>query len=374
MSTISDIRSKLQEVIRNDGRIDDTEWSALEDLGSGGVDDIAEAKAKYARMLAQIKSAVNAGGPASPKVQQMDLEALLAEIESDSATAETLDAEFRAAADGAEKEVIKTKLEALKAKLKKFLARAAVLARNSGDSSGLKKAYYKAAGIPDADIPEHVRNQQSGQARGKVSLQAKAQSGGRAQARDVNQSAAQGKTVTFPTLKAQTGGPQLPTDAFIRSMQFDDFVSQSFQDVLNNQKKSREMQIMFAYYSQKAASGDIGQLYQFMKFLTYMITKAEALKAIRLGETVTYMTHQSNKIQEHYLNNKLKNVDHESPDASYLQTKYLTEMKSQTDAIATSQRLLAQSIEETTVVAEAWNSSTKVALDAYRNVMRRITS
>ena len=56
MSTISDIRSKLQEVIRNDGRIDDTEWSALEDLGSGGVDDIAEAKCRWS---CKSKSAAN---------------------------------------------------------------------------------------------------------------------------------------------------------------------------------------------------------------------------------------------------------------------------------------------------------------------------
>jgi len=53
--------------------------------------------------------------------------------------------------------------------------------------------------------------------------------------------------------------------------------------------------------------------------------------------------------------------------------KVMTEVKSETDAIATSQKLIAQMMEEFAQIVETLTNTTKGALDAQGRVLRNIS-
>ena len=140
--------------------------------------------------------------------------------------------------------------------------------------------------------------------------------------------------------------------------------------VLENQKRGRELVTLFAYFANRAASGDMGMMYQFMKFLTYIVTKDKAKQQIDMGKKLIALQDESRRATNKLLNAK---SDPNDPNASFEQSKLLTEVKSETDAIATSQKLIAQMMEEFTVISETLTSSTKVTLDSHRRIQQTVS-
>ena len=114
----------------------------------------------------------------------------------------------------------------------------------------------------------------------------------------------------------------------------------------------------------------MGMMYQFMKFLTYIVTKDKAKQQIDMGKKLIALQDESRRATNKLLNAK---SDPNDPNASFEQSKLLTEVKSETDAIATSQKLIAQMMEEFTVISETLTSSTKVTLDSHRRIQQTVS-
>ena len=170
---------------------------------------------------------------------------------------------------------------------------------------------------------------------------------------------------------AQTAAmPTLSTDAYMQSMMMEDSVLSSFDSVLKNQGKGRNLMMLFFYFARMAESGDLGAMYQFMKFLTYIISKDKSKQQIDMGKKLIELQDLSRQWTDKLLGMSTNSTD---PNASAEFTKVMTQVKSETDAIATSQKLIASMMEEFAQIVETLTNSTKGALEANGRVLRTMS-
>jgi pyruvate formate-lyase activating enzyme-like uncharacterized protein len=129
--------------------------------------------------------------------------------------------------------------------------------------------------------------------------------------------------------------------------------------------------MLFFYYARMAESGDMGAVYQFMKFITYIISKDKAKQQIEMGKKLIELQELSRR-----WTNKLLNLESNSTDssASGELMKTMTIVKSETDAIATSQKLISQMMEEFAQVVETLTNTTKGALETQGRMLRTVST
>ncbi len=159
--------------------------------------------------------------------------------------------------------------------------------------------------------------------------------------------------------------------AYLSSMALEDSVMSSWDNIHKNQNKGKQLMMLFFYFARMAQSGDMGAMYQFMKFLTYIISKDKAKQQIEMGKKLIQLQDLSRKWTNKLLDLETNSTD---PSASNELMKTMTIVKSETDAIATSQKLISQMMEEFAQVVESLTNSTKAALDAYGRILRTVSS
>jgi len=157
------------------------------------------------------------------------------------------------------------------------------------------------------------------------------------------------------------------TSAYENSMMAADSALNSFDSVLQNQNKGKQLMMLFFYFARMAESGDLGAMYQFMKFLTYIISKDKSKQQIDMGKKLIELQDLSRQWTDKLLNMQTNSAD---PEASNNFMKMMTQVKSETDAIATSQKLISQMMEEFAQIVETLTNATKGALEAQGRVMR----
>jgi hypothetical protein len=170
---------------------------------------------------------------------------------------------------------------------------------------------------------------------------------------------------------AQTAMPQFSTDAYMQSMMMEDNVLSSFDSVLKNENKGRQLMMLFFYFARMAESGDLGAMYQFMKFLTYIISKDKSKQQIDMGKKLIELQDLSRQWTDKLLGMQTNSAD---PNASNEFMKVMTQVKSETDAIATSQKLISQMMEEFAQIVETLTNTTKSALEASGRVLRTVST
>ncbi len=170
---------------------------------------------------------------------------------------------------------------------------------------------------------------------------------------------------------AQTTMPQFSTDAYMQSMMMEDNILSSFDSVLRSQNKGRQLMMLFFYFARMAESGDLGAMYQFMKFLTYIISKDKAKQQIDMGKKLIELQDLSRQWTDKLLGMQTNSTD---PNASNEFMKVMTQVKSETDAIATSQKLISQMMEEFAQIVETLTNTTKSALEANGRVLRTVST
>lgn len=170
---------------------------------------------------------------------------------------------------------------------------------------------------------------------------------------------------------AQTAYPQFSTSAYMQSTAMEDSILSSFDSVLKNQNKGKQLMMLFFYFARMAESGDLGAMYQFMKFLTYIISKDKAKQQIDMGKKLIELQDLSRKWTDKLLGMQTNSTD---PNSSNDFMKVMTQVKSETDAIATSQKLISQMMEEFSQIVETLTNTTKAALEANGRVMRTVSS
>lgn len=165
--------------------------------------------------------------------------------------------------------------------------------------------------------------------------------------------------------------PLFNSQAYMSALSTDNSISASWDAITTNQNRGKQLMMLFFYFAKMAESGDMGAMYQFMKFITYIISKDKAKQQIEMGKKLIQLQDLSRQ-----WTNKLVNMstDSNNPNASNELAKTMTIVKSETDAIATSQKLISQMMEEFSQVVETLTNVTKSALEAHSRIMRTVST
>jgi hypothetical protein len=136
--------------------------------------------------------------------------------------------------------------------------------------------------------------------------------------------------------------------------------------------EGRRMMILFMFFARMAASGDLGAMYQFIKFINYIIAKDKAKQNIDMSVKLIQLQDASRRATELLL-------QAESPDGTDVQKsndfmKLMQKTKAEEGVIATSQKLIADMLQEFAHVAESGVNPNRVMLDAWGRALRAATS
>jgi len=263
-----------------------------------------------------------------------------------------------------QKGVQQDQIQEKQAKLQQLLEQANALIKQGAKPINLTK-YNKAAGLGE---------------NGNNPLSAKAQmtSGGATSDAAKSQSAqTYGGTGGFTgpsTWGAQTlggGMPMFNTDTFMKTMAMESNIMSSWDQVNKNTSRGKQLMMLFFYFARMAESGSMDAMYQFMKFITYIISKDKAKQQIEMGKKLIQLQELSRSWTNKLLNVQTNTTD---PAASNELMKTMTIVKSETDAIATSQKLISQMMEEFAQVVETLTNTTKAALETAGRIKRTVST
>lgn len=155
------------------------------------------------------------------------------------------------------------------------------------------------------------------------------------------------------------------------SMMKEEMIGKAWDKINKNTKQGKQLMQLFFYYARLAESGDMGAVYQFMKFVTYIISKDKAKQQIEMGKKLIQLQELSRKWTNQLLEVQSNTTD---PNASSELMKTMTIVKSETDAIATSQKLISQMMEEFAQVVETLTNTTKGALETQGRILRTVST
>jgi len=154
--------------------------------------------------------------------------------------------------------------------------------------------------------------------------------------------------------------------AYARALYMDNLISDGLGQVGNRTREGQRLMMLFLYYARMAESGDLGAMYQFMKFITYIISKDKAKQNIQISTQLIKLQDQSRKASD-----ALMGTDNKDQTEF---TKMLQKTQSEQAQIATSQKLMADMLQEFSQVVETLTNSVKTMLDAWGRVQRTASS
>ena len=156
------------------------------------------------------------------------------------------------------------------------------------------------------------------------------------------------------------------TASFLSAMHMDNYLSDGFEGALRSRAEGQKLMMLFFYFARMAESGDLGAMYQFIKFITYIISKDKARQNIQISTKLIQLQEASRKATEALMKAP---TDDQSAFAKVMQ-----ETRGQEAAISTSQKLLADMLQEFAHVVETLTNSVKNLLNAWGRVQRTASS
>ncbi|MBI2341835.1 MAG: hypothetical protein HYU98_03785 [Deltaproteobacteria bacterium] len=147
----------------------------------------------------------------------------------------------------------------------------------------------------------------------------------------------------------------------------DDWTSSQW-DIIGDQQKRQQMMMLFMYYAKMAMSGDIGAMYQFVRFIGYIIGRDKAMQNVWMGTKLIELQETSRKATQKLLKTDVG----EDVESQTQWQKELQKIKSEEGIVATSQKLIAQMMEEFTQIVELLTQVQKSLLDSQGNVLKSI--
>jgi hypothetical protein len=356
----------IQINIGNDRSINDQEWKKIEDAAKKNpgeqinlVDDKGQViTSKSAEQLAQLSRGDLNSEVASTSDANSPADAELASLKTE------MEQMTKQINDLQQKGVEQDQIQEKQAALQKMLEQANALIKQGAKPIDLSK-YNKAAGLS--------KNGQNG-------LGAKAQmtsGGATSDAASTQNAQTYGNTGGFTgpaNWGAQSlggGMPMFNSDTFMKTMAMENNIMSSWDQVNKNTSRGKQLMMLFFYFAKMAESGSMDAMYQFMKFITYIISKDKAKQQIEMGKKLIQLQELSRS-----WTNKLLNVESNTADpaASNELMKTMTIVKSETDAIATSQKLISQMMEEFAQVVETLTNTTKAALETAGRIKRTVST
>lgn len=165
-------------------------------------------------------------------------------------------------------------------------------------------------------------------------------------------------------------GPSFSSGAYAQSLFMEDNIMGSWDKINKSQNRGQELMQLLFYYMRMAMSGDLTAMYNMMKAVLYIISKDKALQQVHMANKLIELQDASRKATDKLLN---FNADQNDPNSQMQFTKMLQMVKSDSDSIATSQKLIAQMMEEMAQIVETLTNVTKGALDASGRVLRTVS-
>lgn len=148
----------------------------------------------------------------------------------------------------------------------------------------------------------------------------------------------------------------------------DNFINDAW-DMVGEQQKRQQMMMLFFYYARMAMSGDIGAMYQFMRFIGYVIARDKALQNVWMGTKLIELQEVSRKATQQLLNTKVGNT----LEDQHKWEQQLQSIKSQEGIVSTSQKLISQMMEEFTQIVETLTNVQKSLLDVNGKVLSNLS-
>lgn len=171
--------------------------------------------------------------------------------------------------------------------------------------------------------------------------------------------------------QAQTTGNRFNSSAFVQAMVVDEGLVQLGDQVNQNVNRGKELMMLFFYFAKMAESGDMGAMYQFMKFITFIISKDKSKQQIEMGKKLIELQDLSRQWTDKLLQLQTNAND---PNASNELMKTMTIVKSETDSIATSQKLISQMMEEFVQVVETLTNTTAAVFKGWKTTSSTISN
>lgn len=290
-------------------------------------------------------------------------------------------------ADMAKVEILKQELANIQEKFNKIVEQLKTADQSNLESNKKEaiKQLIKEASIKDPTTPDSLK-QPGG---GKATISTKSSStfnspgaggsaGGSAGGNGMGGKAATGGAFGTPGWGLDSGmGAKAAygTNGFFNPaslMQMDLFNDAKFAafDQLGKSQKQQQMMLLYFYFARMAMSGDMGAMYQFMMFLTTIISKDKAMQNLSMGNKLIELQDRSRIATEEIL--KIS-VDNDDPASMNKMQQALTKNKTEEGAIATSQKLISQMMEEMAQVVETLTNATKGALEAHGRILRSVS-
>jgi hypothetical protein len=166
-----------------------------------------------------------------------------------------------------------------------------------------------------------------------------------------------------------TGG--FDFSAFLASTYNDRSILEGWDALGRGSMEQQKMLMLFFYFARMAMSGDLGAMYRFLQFITYLISHDKAIMNIHMASKLIELETMNRNALKELLNTPTGGAG--DLDAQGQFTKQLQLTQSVQSSTATSQKLIAQMMEEMAQVVEVLTSTTKAALEANGRVLQRIS-
>lgn len=140
-------------------------------------------------------------------------------------------------------------------------------------------------------------------------------------------------------------------------------------DIQGEQQKRRHQMTMFFYYARRAMSGDVHAMFEFTRFIGWILSKDKALQNVWLGTKLIELQETSRRATERLVNTQVGESAAEQAEWQ----KELQKIKSEEGVVATSQKLITQMMEEFTQIVEMLMNVQKSLLDANGKILSNLS-
>lgn len=164
--------------------------------------------------------------------------------------------------------------------------------------------------------------------------------------------------------------PSFTPSSYAAGLYADSAISDGIGQLGKSRSEGQKLMLLFMYFARMAMSGDLGSMYQLIQFINYIIAKDKARQNIQISSKLIQLQDLSRKATETLMSTPTEGKSDKEINEF---TKALHKAKSQESTISTSQKLLADMLQEFAHVTEAMTNSSKFLLDAWGRTMRTAT-
>ncbi len=168
-----------------------------------------------------------------------------------------------------------------------------------------------------------------------------------------------------PFGQARAGGagfPPLDMNAMLMSNYMQQNQLEGMDAVHKTENESKRMMLLFFMLARMAMSGDVGAMYQFLRFIGHIVNKDKAMQNVQLARKLIELQDVSRKLTQMLVDAPSYDEEDQGVQAEYM--KLQQKVQAEQGVIATSQKLIAQMLEEFTQVSEMMTGMVKSLLDA----------